>query len=256
MTSSSSSFTSQTQEEAGKYIEVVHVLPSDYEPCPHTVIIGRGKRVYNHVGNRRYQVLLQQHREAYTASTTRAQKTEIICGIIKAVRKSSVKHVGFVKQDPSGSSWIALQDIAARSAVGQAFRDLLKDRYRSSKKSKQVQRLLDKKQHGHQGQSLVSSLGASQHPKNMPRAISFNKEDVRASNFDVAGFAAQQQFNDNNSKNTSWLDKLCVLLGDDDVHHDSNPFEPKPLPEQQQHQSSMIGMDIITSMPPPCDDTS
>ena len=53
-------------------------LPDNYQPCDNTVIIGRGRQAYNHQGNKRFQKILQEHRQEYESASSRSDKTSVI----------------------------------------------------------------------------------------------------------------------------------------------------------------------------------
>ena len=75
--------------------------------------------------------------------SSRAQKTAIVTDVVRLVRSQSPGG-GFVKFDKDRQQWFEVGDHAARERVGQAFRDLLHDRYESSSASKRLKRQVAK----------------------------------------------------------------------------------------------------------------
>ncbi|CAB9520943.1 Nitrilase family, member 2 [Seminavis robusta] len=124
------------------------ILPIDFVPSDNEVIIGRGKKVNAHVGNKRFRSLVQQETQDYADAQDKAQKTLVVSKVLFEVRRwgGDVKNFGFVKWDRRIKRWIAPKDSVARVAVAQAFRDALgrKSGYASSKDNKQRQRHIEK----------------------------------------------------------------------------------------------------------------
>lgn len=115
------------------------MLPKSFSPSVNEVMIGRGRKVANHIGNDRFQELIHAQLYDYSRAKTKASKSSIILRVLKAVREGSPVG-GFVKQDSKTKRWFTLEDAAARISTAQAFRDALSGNYRSSKQYKQQKR--------------------------------------------------------------------------------------------------------------------
>ena len=226
-------------------------LPADYQPCADTVIIGRGRKAHGHEGNIRFQALLQSHREEYEAATSRSTKTAVIMKVVQKVKESSQNHVGFVKKNPATGHWIALQSITSRTSVGQAFRDLLKGKYKSSKHFKQVMR---ETQRNHQEQDTVpqkiaSKPDVSSRPFTLLDSMQFARTAMAplpsvgrmvSLEASVPALAPLQQQND------CWVESLCALLPLDQVQgNQESPFEPIPLKEVGSFTSGVFKPSLI-----------
>lgn len=113
-------------------------LGLDFLPCPSTVIVGRGKKVAQHPGNVRFRELVKQELTEYSAATTKAHKSSIILRVLTDIRNKS--HHAFVKQNLTTGRWYRVEETAQRITTAQAFRDALKDNYKSSRAFKKLKR--------------------------------------------------------------------------------------------------------------------
>lgn len=101
-----------------------HHLPADFQPKSWTVICGRGKVAFSHVGNQRLRILVQSKLAAYSAATSKMAKSTIVGSIVDTVR-SACPEGAFVKIDSKTKRYIETGDSAAREKVGQLFREHL-----------------------------------------------------------------------------------------------------------------------------------
>lgn len=115
-------------------------LPEDFEPTEKEVILGRGKQIASHPGNKQYKEIVLSHIKEYSAAQTKALKSSILSHIVNKIRSNSAYQAGFVKQDGTTGRWTIAEDSAARIATAQIFRDALHDNYKSSKAFKQQRR--------------------------------------------------------------------------------------------------------------------
>lgn len=97
-------------------------LPADFQPDNWSVICGRGKECYTHIGNRRLRVLVDANLDRYAETKSKIQKTLIVSSIIDSVREAAVG--GFVKRD-AVLGWVEVGDDAAREKVGQLLREAM-----------------------------------------------------------------------------------------------------------------------------------
>lgn len=122
-------------------------LPADFKPSDFAVIVGRGKKIRETIGNSRLRVMAGSYLTQYAdAMDNRAKKTAIVNAIIGKV-KALCSHTGgaFVRQ--SQGRWYEVSDRVAREKVGYVFRDLLHDQYGSSSKSKIAKRRRQQEEH-------------------------------------------------------------------------------------------------------------
>ncbi|KAL7574357.1 hypothetical protein ACA910_008460 [Epithemia clementina (nom. ined.)] len=121
------------------------------QPGPTDVICARGKRAFNHPGNRRFRELVERHMDQYSKATTKLEKSVLVSQIVDGVRHATPPG-GFLREseDPAAAVqqkndelpvWYEVGDAVAREKVGQGFRDLLHMKYKSSTKAKKRRRV-------------------------------------------------------------------------------------------------------------------
>jgi hypothetical protein len=103
----------------------------EFQPCDYSVICGRGKSSFNHVGNRRFRLLSSMFIEKYSQADTRLAKSAIVTEIINVIREVDGHFWRF-----KGGAWFEVGYDQARDKVGACLRDLLHTQYRSSSKAK------------------------------------------------------------------------------------------------------------------------
>jgi hypothetical protein len=103
-----------------------------FEPTDYSVICGRGKENFNHVGNRRFRILTSMSMERYSRTdNNKATKSAIVSEIVAIVRQAGGNFCQFRK-----GAWYEVGDYYAREKVSSLLRDLLHTQYRSSAKAK------------------------------------------------------------------------------------------------------------------------
>lgn len=123
--------------EQPKRREEKAALPSDFEPLPYSVLIGRGKQAAEAIGTRRLKVIASRFLAEYANASSRIEKSVIVSKIIDIVQDACP--VGaFIKFEES--HWWEVSDSIARERVGSLLRDLLHDNYKSSSKAKLARR--------------------------------------------------------------------------------------------------------------------
>lgn len=95
------------------------------------VICARGLQAKNHIGNRRFKQKMLDSIPAYSAATSRLAKSAIVSEVLNWVRNNGGE---FVKI--SDDTCQPVGDHLAREKIGQAFRDSLHSKYKSSTKAK------------------------------------------------------------------------------------------------------------------------
>ena len=109
-------------------------LPTMWKPDNWSVICGRGRDAFDHVGNRRFRILVDINLEKYSKARSKFEKSMIVVGILDAIRDGS-EVGGFVKHDPKSGRYFEVGDEVAREKIGQQFRTALAER-RKDKKTK------------------------------------------------------------------------------------------------------------------------
>lgn len=106
----------------------------NYEVCPEfkgkksvtvpghlDVLLGRGRRCQEHVGNMRLRNLVEDCKPVYD-NATRKEKTLISQELVESIKKNA-NH--FLKDEDVG--WVEVDDQVARLKVSHTFRDIIKD---------------------------------------------------------------------------------------------------------------------------------
>jgi len=117
-------------------------LPDNFVPGNSDVIVGRGRKCYDHVGNKILYCIIKCNLEEYSTSTCKIKKSNILSSITAQIRKCG----RFVKEDTKTGRWYDVGDKLAREKISQAFRNDLHEKYRSSvlfKKNKRMEKKTD-----------------------------------------------------------------------------------------------------------------
>jgi hypothetical protein len=145
-------------------------MPRDFQPSPYSVVIGRGKKSADAVGNRRLLVLASSFLPQYVeAGESRREKTKIVSKLISVIRDANSDGDPFVKFEDG--QWWAADGLAIREKIGTVFRNLLHDQYRSSTKSKVHLRRLKRE----------SSTSSSLDDAKKPAGVDHNEDDSATS---------------------------------------------------------------------------
>jgi hypothetical protein len=105
----------------------------------YSIVCGRGRDTFNHVGNQRFRALASLFMERYSRAVTKATKSAIVSEIINEIRQADGNFCKFKK-----GVWVEVGDHCAREKVGSLLRDFLHTQYRSSAKAKISRRKSDK----------------------------------------------------------------------------------------------------------------
>jgi len=98
-------------------------LGKEYQPSNWNVICGRGKHIYNHVGNRRFRIIIATRLQEYVRAKSICERSEIVNSVLDQIHEAG-PHAGFVKQDSKGS-WSKIGKGMAREKVAHMFRDCM-----------------------------------------------------------------------------------------------------------------------------------
>ena len=120
-------------------------LPESWTPQPWSVLCGRGKDCFNHVGNRRFRLLVDINLPKYAAAKSKLAKTTIVVGILDAIREGTNHVGGFVKLNPKTNRWFEVGDEVAREKIGQQFRVAMAATTKPTPKTKKESKMNDDK---------------------------------------------------------------------------------------------------------------
>jgi hypothetical protein len=104
-----------------------------FQPCDYSVVCGRGKESFNHVGNQRFRALASKFMERYSRAVSKTAKSAIVSDIIDVIHQAGGH---FCKYKRGTDTWFEVGDHFAREKVSALLRDLLHNQYRSSAKAK------------------------------------------------------------------------------------------------------------------------
>jgi len=204
-------------------------LPAGYVPSENTVILGRGKRIQSHLGNRRFMALIEREMEDYNRQAhSKASKSDIIDRVLSTVlhwnsmaaaATATSLVVGFVRErKPLGSNlWMAVDRLTARNTVAQAFRNANHECYRSSKQSKQAARRRHRRPNSNDTDNTTTNDGGKQNAlleQRIPSVtvnttlLSISNKDTTTTSDKIDGYnemqrQQQQCDNNDNDKNVS-----------------------------------------------------
>jgi hypothetical protein len=91
-------------------------LPEDFQLGEYDVICGRGRKCFNHIGNQRFREIVLDLLDKYSESSSKLDKSYIICDVVNMVRKSSPLG-GFVKKDANTGRYYEVGDFLAVSLM-------------------------------------------------------------------------------------------------------------------------------------------
>jgi hypothetical protein len=111
------------------------VKGDDFQLSDFSVVCGRGRDSFNHIGNRRFRILASMFIERYSRANSKAAKTVIVTEIIEVIRQADGNFCKYTK-----GKWFEVADHHAREKVSALLRDLLHTQYRSSAKAKIARR--------------------------------------------------------------------------------------------------------------------
>jgi hypothetical protein len=132
-------------------------LRIEFQPSDYSVVCGRGKGSFNHVGNRRFRILASMFTERYTQADSKVAKSAIVSDIIDVIRRAG----GNFCKNKRGA-WFEVGDHQAREKVSALMRDLVAAQCQSSAKTKTSPwSMKQKKAQDHQqsGQRLINDTG-------------------------------------------------------------------------------------------------
>ncbi|KAL3942727.1 MAG: hypothetical protein SGBAC_003134 [Bacillariaceae sp.] len=126
--------------QVGAEEEPLDLLPEGFVPGKWDVICQRGKECFDHVGNRRFRMIIDSHLSTYMEVMSRRQKTRIVSTIVKNITVAAASGGGFVRKDLLTRRWYKVNEKLAREKVGQALRDAIKTKKSSGSQSKSAKR--------------------------------------------------------------------------------------------------------------------
>lgn len=125
----------------------LNTIPGDNFISSLDVLCGRGKRSFNHSGNRRFRFIIAMNLQSYQEAPTRSKKSVVIDSIVDGIRKAGGS---FLKMNYDTTQHVDIGDDAARNKVGHALRDKFPTTIVNEAKKRYMER------HGFDTHSLVA----------------------------------------------------------------------------------------------------
>jgi len=97
-------------------------LHEQYSPSAFDCICGRGRTAYNHIGNKRFRLIVAMHVDKYIHAYDKLGKSLIVLSIVDQIRS---KNGNFIKYDKATNRWFEIGDELAREKVGQKLREAI-----------------------------------------------------------------------------------------------------------------------------------
>jgi hypothetical protein len=111
-------------------------LGADFTPSRFSVICGRGKDSYDHVGNHHFRELASMFVARYSRASSKADKSEIVSDMVGIIHQADGIFCKFEK-----GAWFKVEDHYAREKAGALLRDMVQTQQPSSPvKAKQVKK--------------------------------------------------------------------------------------------------------------------
>jgi hypothetical protein len=133
-------------------------LPIEVPTSEYSVVCGRGKDSFDHVGNRRFRTLARLSIQRYSHAVSKGAKSAIVSEIIAAIHQAGGIFCKFKR-----GKWLEVGKPQAREKVSSLMRDLLHNQYRSSAKAKVGRRWSMKQNQDQYQQSGQKRVDDTQH---------------------------------------------------------------------------------------------
>ena len=219
-------------------------LPAGYSPSDYDVVIGKGKKYYNHKGNAMLRVLTHSMLPRYNDCKTKLEKSLIISEVSEVVREKG----NFIKRDNVSDDWVLAEDLLTREKVSAVLRDSL----HQSKKSPGPGFMLKKSMSSRaikeqQARAVVSGLGHTTLSQARVPLPSFALPPLPAPlsdafTIDWPSILREQQTSNQHSDSVPAMSTFTgkkdlfsifsLALSDIGTEGD-DPFEPRPICEQR-----------------------
>lgn len=100
-------------------IQSVNASDDAFELGPYDVLCGRHKDSFNHIGNRRFRIIISNNLQKYINSPTRFHRSDLILSLVREL----CYEVGVRFLKKRGSTFVELSEKECREKVGHALRD-------------------------------------------------------------------------------------------------------------------------------------
>ena len=104
-----------------------------YEPTENDVLLGRGGRANNHVGNKRYLKIKEDIQDEYMKAN-KNEKTVLSQKLVEIITKE--RDGRFLKLDEAAKRWYVVDNLTARKKASQTLREVNTPEVRAAKRAK------------------------------------------------------------------------------------------------------------------------
>ena len=94
------------------------------QPGQYDVLCNRSSIAFNHIGNRRFRVIVENHASSYAETTGRSERSLMVHSIVKTIQGAGGR---FLKKTTS-STWDETSNVKSREKVGHALRSAMSAR--------------------------------------------------------------------------------------------------------------------------------
>lgn len=113
-----------------KDLERIEPLDAEFEPGNWDIICQGGKDSYEHIGNRRFRVCIDNNLETYSRANSKHERSMVVTGIVDAIRECRVDgRGGFIRKDAVSGRWYEVGDKISREKVGAPVSKILSHRF-------------------------------------------------------------------------------------------------------------------------------
>ncbi|CAB9515454.1 Nitrilase family, member 2 [Seminavis robusta] len=117
------------------------LMDEGFEPHKNDVIVGLRKKSAEHPGNIHLVEVVQKFLGAYRqCGQNKSKKSDVLNQVANTLNTGHHPPARFVRFDFKHQRWYEIESFYAREKIGQTFRDILKDGYRSSNTFKNLKR--------------------------------------------------------------------------------------------------------------------
>ncbi|CAB9517851.1 Nitrilase family, member 2 [Seminavis robusta] len=199
------------------------VLPADFVPTEHTIIIGRGRVIKQHSANKKFDKMVESCAKEYAAAPCKAEKGLLLTRMINEIHDAAPM-AGFVRKDPTTNQWTLVEEALARQTAAQAMRNVLSHSYRSSKQFKSKRRL----------QQIAA---AKQQQVQAPTPVFTMSLPLRCVSPSESSVSSQESSSRSTCRRSDTValskDTVFILMSAFGNNVSENPFEPRPLATTQ-----------------------
>jgi len=227
---------SQQQIQQTKQPSTTSIPAVKLQPLQNDVICARGRKYWDHPGNRFYRKLISLAKKQYSEAPNRPLKTLIVTEIISHMHKNDERFVKEVSHK-GGHKWIECSTFFVREKVTQSLRDGLSFKYSSSTSRKRERKIQTQEFfHADICRIVNSNTAVSQKIKDLQQKVDWTNRFYGTENDGVSDEVMLEIFLSANldiletmKKDPSMLDELHLVKNSERAMKKDNKFPTKRL---------------------------